>query len=211
MCQHAVPRATRPCVSDQLIPDWLILGLQSPRPQPSAAWYTAMMALLRPRLGGGGGGSSDPPTGLEDKFRYHSHGVRAGSARRGTGECSRRRGAMARCRTPAGCEGRRRSLLRPRCSARGAASVGTSYETAARGGLRYQRLPRDGGDGEHRRAAGTPPTPPWPHHSFHHTAEHAAKGERGVGAGGDRGLENECGVAPLAKSLNPQTIPGTRY
>ena len=79
----------------QLIPDWLILGLQSPGPQPSAAWYTAMMALLRPRLGGGGGGSSDPPTGLEDKFRYHSHGVRAGSARRGTGECSRRRGAMA--------------------------------------------------------------------------------------------------------------------
>ena len=81
----------------QLIPDWLILGLQSPGPQPSAAWYTAMMALLRPRLGGGGGGSCDPPAGLEDRFRYRSHGVRAGSARRGAGECSqaRRHSAMS--------------------------------------------------------------------------------------------------------------------
>ena len=56
-----------------------------------------MALLLRPTRGGGGGGSSDPPTGLEDKFRYHSHGVRAGSARRGTGECSqaRRHSAMS--------------------------------------------------------------------------------------------------------------------
>ena len=55
------------------------------------------MALLRPRLGGGGGGSCDPPAGLEDRFRYRSHGVRAGSARRGAGECSqaRRHSAMS--------------------------------------------------------------------------------------------------------------------
>jgi hypothetical protein len=85
-----------PVPSYQLIPDWLILGLQRV-PGTDCTVIQAMMALLRPRLGGGGGGSCDPPAGLEDRFRYRSHGVRAGSARRGAGECSqaRRHSAMS--------------------------------------------------------------------------------------------------------------------
>ena len=46
---RGIPAPPRRRRGFQLIADWLILGLQSPGPQPSAAWYTAMMALLRPR------------------------------------------------------------------------------------------------------------------------------------------------------------------
>ena len=62
------------------------------------------------------------------------------------GECSRRRGAAARCRTPAGVsEGRRRSLLRPRDDARVLDGAATPASTGLREAdrppaLTYRRL-----------------------------------------------------------------------
>ena len=62
------------------------------------------------------------------------------------GECSRRRGAAARCRTPAGVsEGRRRSLLRPRDDARVLDDAATPASTGLREAdrppaLTYRRL-----------------------------------------------------------------------